>query len=295
MLMLGGSQVLPVNKHGHEAGVASGAGASGREEDCISRMAKQVLDRVELAHNRRYTGLGQAVGKLRREAGHKAAKFVRSLNEAAGMVRHLTTVGEESMLRKFSEALGECSSTDVGASVSGAPSDCGAAESDEVGQEPPRQEQLPPEESSSTVEKPEVVLVEGGTQRPSMDSQQLRAEAEAEAARTRAAADAAAAKAEASAKQAQEQEAEAARAKAKAQAAAAQAEVAAEAEAARTKAAAEAATAKAREEAEQSELARARLAAAEAAESQARAKAEAQAEATRKAEEAKFKRWLVRA
>jgi hypothetical protein len=78
-------------------------------EDCISRMAKRVLGLLEVEAGRSFQGLGQALACVRHRLDSRAAKRIRGLHEAAGLVRHLTVVGEKAFLAEVSSSLTEVS------------------------------------------------------------------------------------------------------------------------------------------------------------------------------------------
>jgi hypothetical protein len=79
-------------------------------DSCISNVAKLVLDRLEKADGHTSNGISMALGKVKyrfSELDKPLIKKIRSLGEAASLVRHLTELGVEKFVAQVETALGQ--------------------------------------------------------------------------------------------------------------------------------------------------------------------------------------------
>jgi len=81
------------------------AGDSIVVDSCIARVGKTCLEMVEKKLGQTYSGLGKTIGPLRNVSDPLASKTANALNEAMGLVRHLTELGETAFVEKFRVAL----------------------------------------------------------------------------------------------------------------------------------------------------------------------------------------------
>ncbi len=102
-----GSDIIYVHKENWAHEVVFGKQQTEAQgiEDCISRLAKTILNSLEVAAGRNVQGLGQALLGVRRGLDPGVAKRIRGLHEAAGFVRHLTQVGEQHFINEVSTGL----------------------------------------------------------------------------------------------------------------------------------------------------------------------------------------------
>jgi len=73
-------------------------------DDCVAKLHKEALARLEGVSDRSYSGIGQAVGDLRHrfaEADNGALSSARSLGQAFACVRHLSWIEQEVWLNRL--------------------------------------------------------------------------------------------------------------------------------------------------------------------------------------------------
>ena len=89
-------------------------------EDCITKLHKAALERVEKALHAQFQGLGAAASRLKprlQEEDRCYVKKLRSLGDAFALVRHVTSIGMANWLAELDLALGRLGIDDGGNSM----------------------------------------------------------------------------------------------------------------------------------------------------------------------------------